>query len=171
MTLQVAELLRLTLQSADLHQVPLRRELDFLDCYFRIQQTRFQDRLRVRFDVSPTIMDAAIPPLLLQPLVENAIRHGISPLTAGGCITLRAQKHESWLNLEILDNGVGLPSSREEFRQEGIGLKNTKARLSQLYGQRFDFACENVQEGGCRVRLRLPFVRLETTTENFTAER
>ena len=158
MTLQVAELLRLSLQSADLHQVPLRREIEFLDCYLRIQQTRFQDRLRVRFDIDPAILDAAVPPLLLQPLVENAVRHGIGPRPEPGHITVRALRRDQWLDLEIVDNGVGLLHSENRTLREGVGLKNTRARLRQLYGQSYKFECENVVGGGCRVSIRLPFI-------------
>lgn len=157
MTLQVAELLRLSLQSADLHQVPLRRELEFLDCYLRIQQTRFQDRLRVHFDVDAAILDAAVPTLLLQPLVENAVRHGISPRPEPGHITVRAHRYEHWLDLEISDNGVGLAVAGKERPKEGVGLKNTRARLRQLYQQNFAFGCEDIPEGGCCVRIRIPF--------------
>ncbi len=157
MTLQVAELLRLSLQSADLHQVPLRREFEFLDCYLRIQQTRFQDRLSVRFDVDPATLDAAVPPLLLQPLVENAVRHGIGPRPEPGLIAVRAHQRDGWLEVEILDNGVGLATTGNGELKDGVGLKNTRARLCQLYGQNFEFACENAPEGGCRVRIRLPF--------------
>ena len=156
MTLQVAELLRLTLQTAELHQTPLRREFEFLDCYLRIQQTRFQDRLRVRFEVDPAVLDATVPALLLQPLVENAIRHGIGPRAEPGNITVRAHRSDHWLDLEIVDNGVGLPASGNGTR-EGVGLKNTRARLHQLYGQDYKFTCENVLLGGCRVSIRLPW--------------
>ena len=157
MTLQVAELLRLSLQSADLHQVPLRREFEFLDCYLRIQKTRFQDRLHVRFDVNDALLDAAVPPLLFQPLVENAVRHGIGPRPEPGHITVRASKRDRWLDMEILDNGVGLSAQGNGKPKDGVGLRNTRERLRQLYGQSFEFVCENVPEGGCRVRIRIPF--------------
>jgi hypothetical protein len=157
MTLQLSELLRLSLQSADLHQVPLRRELELLDCYLRIQQTRFRDRLCVQFDVDSSAMDAAVPTLLLQPLVENAVRHGISPRLGPGRITVQGKKHGDWLDLEIVDDGVGSPHGSSETPGEGVGLSNTRGRLHQLYGDNCEFICENLLKGGFRVGIRLPF--------------
>jgi two-component system, LytTR family, sensor kinase len=135
------------------HEVQLRRELEFLDCYLRIQQTRFQDRLSVHFEIDPETLNAAVPHLILQPLVENAIRHGISPRLAPGSIAVSAQTAEGWLELQIVDDGVGMPAAGVE----GVGLRNTRARLRQLYEHNFEFSCENVRAGGCRVTIRIPF--------------
>ena len=161
MTLQLGELLRLSLQTAEAHQVPLRQELRFLECYLRIQQTRFFDRLSVELNVDASVMDGAVPPLLLQPLVENAIRHGISPRMAPGKVAVRAQRKRERLEIEIWDDGVGLDKTIR--LREGVGLKNTRARLQQLHGRNFDFACVNAAEGGCRVTISFPYLALEST--------
>lgn len=157
MTLQLADLLRISLQHVELHEVPLRQELEFLDCYLCIQQTRFHDRLSTRFAIAPEVMEASVPHLVLQPLVENAIRHGISPRSTPGWVEVHAHRQEERLVLEILDNGVGLTRNGNPLPAEGVGLKNTRARLQQLYGDNYVFTCENASGGGCRVRIVVPF--------------
>jgi two-component system, LytTR family, sensor kinase len=160
MTLQLAELLRLSLQAAEVHQVPFRQELRFLECYLRIQQTRFVDRLSVELKVDDEVMDAGVPPLLLQPLVENAIQHGISPRMAPGKVTVRAQRRCERLEIQIHDDGVGFDATTQ--LREGLGLRNTRARLQQLHGSDFEFACVNIPEGGCQVTVSIPFIALES---------
>ncbi len=165
MTLQLSDLLRISLQNMEWHEVPLRSELEFLRCYLRIQQTRFSDRLTTHFHIAPDVLDAAVPHMVLQPLVENAIRHGISPRSAPGWVHLRAEKISDRLLIEILDNGVGLtqPPSAGNTRGQGVGLKNTQLRLQQLYGDHYEFSCANSETGGCRVCISVPF--RETATE------
>jgi two-component system, LytTR family, sensor kinase len=162
MTVQLAELLRLTLDTVDLQEVPLKRELEFLECYVRIQQTRFQDRLTIRFDVHPEVVLAAVPHLILQPLVENAIRHGIGPRTTPATIEVQARRDNGRIVLEILDDGRGLPS--KEAMVEGLGLKNTRARLRELYAYDYEFTCENRLPRGCQVRITIPFRRTAEAT-------
>ena len=157
MTLQLADLLRISLRSSHVQEVPLRRELDFLEAYLRIQQTRFRDRLSVRFQVEPAALDAAVPHLILQPLVENAIRHGISSRIDAGRIEVWARQRGPWLALQISDDGAGLPSGHRERLSGGVGLRNTRARLRQLYGDNYEFLCENAPDGGCRVKLAVPY--------------
>jgi len=161
MTLQLAELLRMSLHNIGRHEVPLRQELEFLECYLRIQQTRFQDRLTVHFDIDPVALNAAVPHLVLQPLVENAIRHGIGPRLSAGRIEVHAHKQDQRLMLEVLDNGAGLPVGFREKPEPGVGLRNTEARLRQLHGDNFEFHCENLLGAGCGVRILVPFREVE----------
>lgn len=165
MTLQLADLLRLSLQNIGRHEVPLRQELEFLDCYLRIQQTRFYDRLTVRFDIDPVTLDAAVPHLVLQPLVENAIRHGIAPRLISGRIEVQASKQGQKLLLQVLDNGAGLPHGFNEKSQKGVGLTNTRERLQQLHGDNFEFTCANSPSGGCTVSIVLPFRDVDRADE------
>jgi signal transduction histidine kinase len=157
MTLQLAELLRMSLESVDIHEVPLSRELQFLECYLRIQQTRFSDRLTVAYHIDPSVLNAAVPHLVLQPLVENAIRHGIGPRLAPGRVDINASQLGGRLHLEILDDGVGWPPKSAGPPRAGVGLSNTRARLRQLYGNEFEFECASAPGGGCSARIVLPF--------------
>src|SRR6266511_427137 len=155
MITKLSDLLRYALESTGSQEVSLKRELDFLHRYLEIEQTRFGDRLRVRMDVAPDTLDAQVPNLVLQPLVENAIRHGVEPYSKPGFIQLRARRENGSLRLEVQDNGAGL--SVVPHVREGVGLSNTRARLKQLYGDahRFDFI--NATDGGLVVSLLLPF--------------
>src|SRR5256886_9309459 len=161
MITRLSDLLRYALESTDAQEVPLRQELDFLERYLEIEQTRFGDRRAVRVDVAPDTLDALVPNLVLQPLVENAIRHGIEPRSQGGRIELRCRCDNGRLLLVVRDNGVGLsPNGKLE---EGVGLSNTRARLEQLYGEQHSFAFSEAPGGGLTVRLELPFRVLKKT--------
>ena len=155
MITRLSDLLRYALESTDAQEVPLRQELDFLRRYLEIEQTRFGDRLAVRLEIAPETLDALVPNLLLQPLVENAIRHGIEPRAKPGRIELRSRCENGQLKLEVRDNGVGLSPDRK--LEEGVGLSNTRARLKQLYGDRHRFALSEGPDGGLAVCLELPF--------------
>jgi LytS/YehU family sensor histidine kinase len=155
MIARLSDLLRYALESTDAQEVPLRQELGFLNRYLEIEQTRFGDRLTVRLDIAPETLDALVPNLVLQPLVENAIRHGIEPRAKPGRIDLRARRENGRLKLEVCDNGVGLPSGR--IPEEGVGLSNTRARLQQLYGEGHCFELGDAPGGGLMVSVELPF--------------
>jgi signal transduction histidine kinase len=155
MITRLSDLLRYALESTDAQEVPLRQELDFVRRYLEIEQTRFGDRLAVRLEIAPETLDALVPNLLLQPLVENAIRHGIEPRAKPGQIELRSRCENGQLLLEVRDNGVGLSPGRK--LEEGVGLSNTRARLKQLYGDRHRFALSEGPGGGLSVSLELPF--------------
>jgi LytS/YehU family sensor histidine kinase len=144
-------------------EVSLRKELSFLQHYLDIQHTRFQDRLTFVQDVAPDTLDAMVPSLILQPLVENAVRHGIEPRSTPGQIVIHAHRDNGRLLLEVRDNGPGAQPSRTTGCA-GIGLSNTRARLEQLYGAGHRFLFENLPEGGVRVRMELPFRPAVTTT-------
>lgn len=150
---RLSDLLRMALENTEAHEVPLRQEIDFLKRYLEIEQTRFGDRLKVRLDVSPETMEAMVPNLLLQPLVENAIQHGVEPYSKPGEVALTARRQGERLLLEVRDNGGGL----KEGWREGVGLSNVQARLGQLYPGRHQFEMANHQSGGLSVRTVIPF--------------
>lgn len=153
MLIRLSDLLRITLDNTGSHIVPLKQELDFLRGYLEIEQTRFQDRLTVEVDVQPAALDAQVPNLILQPLVENAIRHGIATRPGAGTIQLRATTDGPVLCLRVRDDGPGLDNS---FKK-GIGLTNTEARLQQLYGAAHSFELRNSPDGGVEVTITIPF--------------
>jgi sensor histidine kinase YesM len=156
MTLQLADLLRFSLDAVGVHELPLSRELTFLQKYIDIQQTRFQDRLQVEMDIQPHTLAALVPNLLLQPLVENAIRHGIGPRRAPGCIRISTRQVFDELWIEISDNGQGL-TGYGAAPPEGVGLRNTRARLQQLYNHDHKMTLEDAASGGCIVKIHIPF--------------
>jgi signal transduction histidine kinase len=151
---RLGDLLRLSLQHSVRQEVVLRQELEFVERYLEIQQIRFQDRLRVRIDAEPEVLDALVPTLVLQPLVENAVRHAIEPRAAEGHLRIAARRDEGRLTLQVADDGPGLVGPG---RGSGIGLANTRARLEQLYGAAHRFSLANADEGGLLVTLELPF--------------
>jgi len=136
----LSELLRRALDSRDEQEVPLREELEFLELYLDIQQMRFPDRLRVRMEIEPETLDARVPNLILQPLVENAIRHGVSLAETPGTVSISAYRSGRMLHVEVSDDGPGLQAGWRVEESGGIGLANTVERLKRLYGsdQRFD---------------------------------
>ena len=155
MLCRLGDLLRASLEQVSSQEVPLLEELNFLQSYLEIEQTRLADRLTVELDVPPNVLDARVPHMILQPLVENAIRHGVSPRAGPGHVTIRARGRRDMLDLEVLDDGPGLPRGRS--LNGGVGLANTRARLEQLYGNEFTFEPRNRAEGGFRVSLSIPF--------------
>ncbi len=169
MLTQLGDLLRAALASSDTQEVPLRQELDFLRRYLEIEQTRFGDRLAVSLEIAPETLDARVPNLILQPLVENAIRHGIEPHAKPGRIELRARRQDGLLALEVCDSGAGLRGGAPAA--EGVGLSNTRARLRELYGAAHHFELEDADDGGLRVRLSIPFRRETGSDENSNAHR
>jgi two-component system LytT family sensor kinase len=156
MLVRLSELLRVALRSGASQLIPLREELDFLRDYLAIEQTRFQDRLAVDFEVDEALLDAEVPTLILQPLVENAIRHGIAPKPCGGMIQIRAVRNNGLIELAVLDNGSGTGAIIESG---GIGLKNTKERLEKLYGKGQSFKVLTNEGEGVQVVIRIPYVR------------
>ncbi|HEV8541545.1 MAG TPA: histidine kinase, partial [Verrucomicrobiae bacterium] len=155
MVMKLSELLRLALDNTEAHEVPLSQELDFLSRYLEIEKTRFRERLNIEMNIAPETLKALVPNLVLQPLVENAIRHGIERHARPGKIILRAEQQNGHLRLEVQDNGGGLP--REGPKREGIGISNTRSRLQQLYGPDQKFELQNVESGGLLARVIIPF--------------
>jgi two-component system LytT family sensor kinase len=139
--MRLSDLLRLTLENLGQQEIPLQAELDFLSKYVQIEQTRFADRLIVRFDVQPETLDTLVPNLILQPLVENAIKHGVAKKTGPGHIDISARREGDKLRMEVRDDGVGLSENALTALQKGIGVSTTRARLQHLFGAdcRFEF--------------------------------
>lgn len=152
----LSDLLRVSLQTTD-HQVPLARELELLDRYLAIEKTRLGERLRIVRDIEPAAEKALVPTFLLQPLAENAIRHGIEPRLAAGTLTLRAHLNEGRLQLLVADDGVGLAVANGRGRR-GIGITNTEERLHALHGEAATLVIATPAHGGTEVRITLPFM-------------
>jgi LytS/YehU family sensor histidine kinase len=147
-------LLRETLADSSARAVPLRRELSLLGCYVDIQRVRFGPRLAVRVDAPPDTLDAAVPALLLQPLVENAIRHGLGSRSSAGRIEIAAARAGDRLTIRVRDDGAGLREG--ERGREGVGLANTRARLQALFGADVSLDVSSAGQGGVEVAIDIP---------------
>ncbi len=156
MITRLSELLRLTLQQVGTQQVPLSRELDFLERYLEIEKIRFGDRLSVIVDIENDALNTNVPTLLLQPLVENAVRHGVAPRVSPGTIRIGAARQNGRLQLTVQDDGPGIKDDPYRQLQSGIGLANTRARLEQLYGGMHTFTLRNLETGGLSVEITIP---------------
>jgi signal transduction histidine kinase len=156
MITRLGELLRQSLEHAGTQEVTLKQELELLKAYLDIEQTRFGDRLSIETKIMPEALEARIPNLLLQPLVENAIRHGAGSRMSAGCVVICARKQGAQLQIQIKDNGNGLPPGAGSVRA-GLGLRNTRERLQQLYGGAHQFELRNAEHGGAVVRIAIPF--------------
>jgi len=155
----LSDLLRSSLRPDAAAEVPLREELAFVQRYLEIERIRFQDRLRTRIKAGPEVLDALVPSLILQPLVENAIRHGIELRAAPGEIVLEADRQNGTLRLRVQDSSSGSSIVSPGRAGTGIGLSNTQARLRHLYGDRQHFELVATPEGGAVARIELPFHR------------
>ena len=162
-------LLRATLESPDQHEVSLQRELELLELYLGIARTRFGDNLQVEKRVDPKSLDALVPSLLLQPLVENAIRHGMNGPQAVSRIVITIRRDSYHLLLTVADDGPGLGATRSLHRNGGIGLANTRRRLEQLYGPDHRFTVDNRPEGGVIATIEIPF--MPAGAQRLTAKR
>ena len=153
----LGDLLRMSLESKDRQEVPLAEELAFIDHYLEIQKIRFGDQLRVVMDIAPEVKYAAVPSMFIQPLVENAIRHGISRRASGGTIIVRAKPLGERLEIRVIDDGVGLPLGWTLEGSEGLGLSITRQRIAGLHPNGTSrFAVRNRAEGGTEVEVSLP---------------
>src|SRR5215469_16279390 len=156
MLARLGDLLRCVLEDVDEQEVSLRRELEYLELYLSIEQVRFADRLRAEIFADQSILDAAVPQMGLQPIVENAIRHGIGRSSAAGRIQIHASRREDRLEITVTDDGPGL-ADKNAVARNGIGLSNTRARLEQLYGDGASLRVENGEPGGVVVTMVLPY--------------
>lgn len=153
---RLSDFLRVTLEGDPAQEVPLQDELDFLRSYLAIEEARFGDRLTVRFDIADEVRDALVPSLILQPLVENAVRYGVAPRSAPGTIGVRAWRRGNDLELEVWDDGPGMRDV-DSPTSHGVGLSNTCQRLATLYGDAHQFALADRPEGGLAVRMSIPY--------------
>jgi LytS/YehU family sensor histidine kinase len=158
MLARLSDLLRLSLDRTGTQQVTLKEEVDFLQKYLEIERTRFGDRLAVRVDVDPETLDASVPNLLLQPIVENALRHGIGKKVEGGILEIRGRREGDDLCLLVRDSGPGLPAATLSALNTGVGLANTRSRLEEMFPARHRFEFHEPPEGGLAVEIAIPFV-------------
>jgi LytS/YehU family sensor histidine kinase len=150
----LSDLLRWVLDDSEQQEVPLARELEYVRLYLAVERVRFADRLRVDLRIAPDTLDAAVPHLCLQPIVENAIRHGIEASASAGALVIAARRVGEALELAVQDDGPGFRHLRP---LPGIGLANTRLRLAELYGDRASVTLANTLDGGAIVTLTVPF--------------
>lgn len=163
----LSELLRHSLENIGVQEVSLRHEIEFLQIYLEIEQVRFKDRLKVELEIEPETLKASVPNLILQPLVENAIRHGIGKQPNASLVAITAERQNGTLTMQVRDDGPGLPEdwlAGGESRL-GIGIANTRARLRQLYGDAQTFDIRNAEGGGAVAVLKIPFRMQEDKAE------
>jgi len=167
--LKLSNILRRRLR-AQVHFSPLQQELDFIDDYLDIEVVRFgRDKLQIRKEIDPETLDMVVPSMILQPLVENALRHGIAPKIEGGAITLRANRRNGRLTVEVIDDGVGISGQRQpEVYGGGIGISNVRERLKVVYAQDFLMKIDSQPGKGTAIRIEIP--ELVTTLPSQAAE-
>ncbi len=159
MVARLSDLLRHTLAASRENEVPLQEELEFLEPYLEIEQARFEDRLRVRWAVDPEAREARVPHLVLQPRVENALRHGLGRRAAAGTVEIGAARVGGRLRLTVRDDGAGLPEDFARRAAAGMGVANVRARLSQLYGAAHRFDLLPAEGGGAMAVIEIPYRR------------
>ncbi len=161
--LRLSELLRMVLRQEPRQEVSLDEEIASLASYVEIQRIRFEERLHLSVDLEPGVGRALVPWLVLQPLVENAIRYAVEPRVTGGRVLVKARRTDAWVRLEVEDDGPGLSAAGGPPNGAGVGLANTRARLRRLYGDRHELQAEPLAGGGFRVAIRLPYREAATT--------
>jgi len=156
MIIQLGDMFRIALRKDKTQEVSLKEELDFLQAFLYIHQTLMGKRLRIEWEIEPQTLAALVPNLILQPLAENAIQHGLSPLEAGGKITICAARQNGNLLLRVSDDGQGF-AYKNCNETDGIGLSNVRSRLENLYGARHNFSIDEAPNGGVTVKIEIPF--------------
>lgn len=157
MIIQLGDMFRIALRKDKSQEVSLKEELEFLQAFLQIHKTLMGKRLQTKWEIEPETLDAAVPNLILQPLAENAIQHGLAPLEAGGQIKISAAKLNGNLLLQVSDDGIGFDPAAKRLGGDGIGLSNTRARLENLYGEEQKFSIDESPAGGISVRIEIPF--------------
>ena len=165
MMTRLSDLLRMNLESVGTQLTTLSRELEFVGGYLEIEKVRFEERLNVIVDVHPETLDAQVPSLILQPVVENAVRHGISHVSQGGTIWITAPRDGRRLDLRVRDNGPGITDSRSALPRPGLGLRTTRERLTALYANEQRLDVHNVAEGGVEAHIQIPFRVVSNTID------
>lgn len=156
MIVQLSDFLRYSLDNDPIKRVSLEQELDALKMYLNIEQTRFGDRLQLEFDIQSEANAVLVPSLILQPLIENAIKYAVAPMEAGGKLTIAARLNAGFLEVDIADTGPGLENLAVEQNSVGVGLRNTIDRLHEFYGDNYKFRLEHASPSGLKVCMRLP---------------
>lgn len=156
MIVQLSDFLRYSLDTDPVKRVSLEKELEALKLYLNIEKTRFGDRLEMKFDIEPSANNVLVPSLILQPLIENAVKYAIAPTETGGVISISARLDGQHLVVEIADTGPGIKDVTDELQSRGIGLRNTVDRLQEFYGDSYSFKLERAEPQGLKVYLRLP---------------
>jgi len=156
MILQLSKFLRYSLDNDPVHMVSLRQEIEAVTQYLNIERTRFGRRLQIIYDIPLDCQSVDVPSMILQPLVENAIKHGIAHSESGGTISIISSLNLGYLTIDIIDTGPGIKNNHEIIMSDGIGIKNTDQRLKQFYKDDYELHLDNTEDGGLRVRLRLP---------------
>jgi two-component system, LytTR family, sensor kinase len=164
MMMRLSDLLRMNLESVGSQITTLNRELEFVGGYLEIEKLRFEERLHVVVDVQPETLDAQVPSLMLQPVVENAVRHGISHVLQGGTIWITTRRDGSHLDIRVQDNGRGMIDSFNALPKPGLGLRTTRERLRALYASEQCLDVHNIPGGGVEAHIRIPFRPASTTT-------
>ena len=157
MIVGLSDFLRRVVADSDRQQVPLSEELEFAQKYLDIQKTRFAERLQVNVDVPAELLSAHVPSLILQPMVENAVKHGIARRVSGGAIRIAAARSNGTLKLSVYNDGPALPVGWETS-QSGIGIANTRTRLQSLYGMRFNLTLRNQEPDGVEAAVSVPYI-------------
>ena len=168
--LRLSELLRISLDQIESNEIPLSRELEFLDLYTGIQRRRFGDRLSVEIHADPGTLDLLVPPLILQPLVENGIRHGIGKHKGDDCVEIFAHQHDNELQIEVWNSNSVVEGTTEQLFLRGVGLRNTRARLEQLYGTAGQLVFRPLARGGAGVLIAIPAHSAASMAATTTAE-
>ncbi len=163
---KLGELLRISIDSKNINEVPLRNELEFLEKYIDIQRIRFGDRFRVSMDISPDTPDALVPNFVLQPLVENTVKHVLSKSNKECRLRINSFIENKFLVLEVNDNGPGMDYSHSDIFSGNGGLSNLHERLEQLYGENGEINVQNLPEGGLKVKLKLPYMIEQTDSDD-----
>jgi LytS/YehU family sensor histidine kinase len=160
----LSDFLRRVVEDSNRQQVPLGEEIEFLQKYVDIQKVRFAERLEVSMDVPSEFLSAQVPSLILQPMVENAVKHGIAKRAQGGTIRISAFRSNGRLTLSVYNDGPKLPEDWDKSGS-GIGIPNVRTRLKGLYGDAFELNMRNREPGGVEISVSVPFVAMPTAKE------
>lgn len=166
MIARLGELLRSTLDIAEQQTITLEKEIALTKLYLEIEQERFGDMLQVKIDVSPEELECSVPSLILQPLIENAIKHGITDEEKAAVIEIKVLRRNNRIDIFVTDNGPGFSENQTIKLENGIGLSNTKARLEQLYGKDHGFSASNSEKGGARIEISIPCKKTNNKDES-----
>ncbi len=167
MLVSFSEFLRITLEENGSQVVPLEKELLFIESYLEVEKIRFQDKLNVEMNINPSTRNIEVPNLILQPLIENAIKYAVAPKKSDGVISIKTEIRDDKLLILIKDNGPGMNADYLiSSNGKGIGIKNTRERLNKLYGQKASINFENVKEGGLLIIVEIPVLKNEIGIEN-----